>query len=127
MFSRYKKPGASKPGANQKLHAVPGTGGTAGKRYVLPNSRILLHQPLMGGTLQGAATDLAIEAEEIIRVRQDLYRILAQHTGKEEKQIEADCDRNLWLNSEQAIEYGLVDSVLDRMPEASGEAEDASE
>lgn len=114
-------------GLSASMGAVLMAGGAAGKRYVLPNSRILLHQPLMGGTLQGAATDLAIEAEEILRVRKDLYRILAQHTGKDEEKIEADCDRNLWLNAEQAIEYGLVDSILDRMPDASAEAEDASE
>ncbi len=105
-------------GLSASMGAVLMAGGAQGKRFVLPNSRVLLHQPLIGGTLQGAATDLAIEAEEIIRVRRDLYRILAKHTGKKVDQIESDCDRNLWLNAEQALEYGLADSVLERMPEA---------
>ena len=64
-------------------------------------------------------TDLAIEAEEIIRVRQRMYEILSKHTGKDVKQIEADCDRNLWLDAEQAVEYGIADKILQRMPEAS--------
>ncbi|MBN1341170.1 MAG: ATP-dependent Clp protease proteolytic subunit [Phycisphaerae bacterium] len=107
-------------GLSASMGAVLLAGGEKGKRYALPNSRILLHQPLISGTMQGAATDLAIEAEEIIRLRQDLYRILASHSGKDIKKIETDCDRNLWLSSEQAIDYGLADSILERMPEPEG-------
>jgi len=109
-------------GLSASMGAVLLAGGEKGKRYALPNSRILLHQPLISGTMQGAATDLAIEAEEIIRLRQDLYRILANHTGQDVKKIETDCDRNLWLSSEQAIEYGLADSILERMPESDAGA-----
>lgn len=92
-------------------------GGTKGNRYVLPNSRLLLHQPLIGGVLEGAATDLSIEAQEIIRLRHRLYDILAAHTGKSVEEIERDCDRNKWLHSNEAIEYGLADSILERAPE----------
>ncbi len=109
-------------GLSASMGAVLLSGGTSGKRYVLPNSRILLHQPLIGGTMQGAATDLAIEAEEIIRVREDLYKILAHHTGKDRSKIEADCDRNLWLNAAQALDYKLADAILERMPEPPGKS-----
>ncbi len=109
-------------GLSASMGAVLMAGGTKGKRFLLPNSRILLHQPLIGGTMQGAATDLAIEAEEIIRVRADLYKILSRHTSKKVSQIEADCDRNLWLNAAQALEYGLADSILERMPEPASDA-----
>jgi ATP-dependent Clp protease, protease subunit len=103
-------------GLSASMGAVLLAGGTHGKRYILPNSRVLLHQPLLGGTMYASATDLAIEAEEMIRVRRDLYKILAHHTGKDLAQIETDCDRNLWLNASQALEYGISDSILERMP-----------
>jgi len=103
-------------GMSASMGAILLAGGARGKRYVLPNTRVLLHQPLISGTMYASATDLAIEAEEIIRVRKDLYKILSHHTGKDVAQIEADCDRNLWLNAKQALEYGLADSILERMP-----------
>lgn len=111
-------------GLSASMGAVLLAGGAEGKRNVLPNSRILLHQPMLGGTIQGAATDLAIEAEEMLRVRKDLYRILSHHTGKDVGQIEADCDRNLWLDAKQSLEYGLADTILARMP-GSAEGGDA--
>jgi ATP-dependent Clp protease protease subunit len=92
-------------------------GGSSGKRFLLPNSRLLLHQPLIGGVMEGSATDLSIEAQEIIRLRKRLYRILARHTGKQEDQIERDCDRNKWLDAQEAIDYGLADTILERAPE----------
>jgi len=92
-------------------------GGTRGKRYVLPNSRVLLHQPLIGGVMQGVATDLSIEAKEILRLRDVLYGILAKHSGQDKKKIEKDCDRNLWLDPTETIDYGLVDKILERQPE----------
>ena len=98
------------------MAAVLLTGGTKGKRFILPNARKLLHQPLIGGTLQGPATDLDIEAKEIIRLRHRLYQILCRHTGRELSTIEKDCDRNKWLDAGEALEYGLVDKVLERMP-----------
>jgi ATP-dependent Clp protease protease subunit len=76
-----------------------------------------LHQPLIGGVQEGSATDLAIEAAEIIRLRKLLYKLMADRTGRDENLIAKDCDRNLWLDAEQAIDYGLVDKVLERMPE----------
>ncbi len=91
--------------------------GTAGKRYVLPNSRVLLHQPLIGG-VEGTATDLGIQAEQMIKTRKRMYQILAQHTGQTLEQIERDCDRDKWLDAEEARTYGVVDQVLERLPES---------
>ncbi len=92
-------------------------GGAKGKRYLLPNSRMLLHQPLIGGVMEGPATDLAIEAEEIIRLRRSIYEIIASRTGKAVEQVEKDCDRNKWLSAQEALEYGLADSILERIAE----------
>ncbi len=95
------------------------TGGESGKRFVLSNSRILLHQPLISGILQGAATDLDIEAKEIIRLRGRLYEILAHHTGQTVEKIERDCDRNRWLDAGEALDYGLADRILQKAPSLS--------
>jgi ATP-dependent Clp protease protease subunit len=92
-------------------------GGTSGKRFLLANNRILLHQPLITGILEGVATDLDIEAKEILRLRSRLYEILAKHTGQKPEKIEKDCDRNLWLDAEEAIKYGLADRILQKAPE----------
>jgi len=92
-------------------------GGRAEKRFLLSNNRILLHQPLIAGELIGPATDLDIEAKEILRLRTRLYNILAKHTGQTAKKIEKDCDRNLWLDAEEAINYGLADRILQKAPE----------
>ncbi|MDO8631215.1 MAG: ATP-dependent Clp protease proteolytic subunit, partial [Phycisphaerales bacterium] len=73
------------------------------------------HQPLIGGVLQGPATDLSIEAEEIIRLRVALYEIIASRSGKPITQIEKDCDRNKWLDAQETVAYGLADSILERM------------
>jgi ATP-dependent Clp protease protease subunit len=91
--------------------------GTKGKRAVLPNSQILLHQPLIGGVLQGPATDLGIEAAHMIRLRDRLYRMMGRFTGKESEQIRRDFDRNKWLFSEEAVEYGVADRIVERAPE----------
>lgn len=96
-------------------------GGTKGKRYILDNSRVLLHQPLIAGVLEGPATDLDIEAREILRLRERLYKILADHSGKSTEKIEKDCDRNLWLEAQEAIEYGLVDKILRKAPELNSQ------
>ncbi len=92
-------------------------GGRVEKRFLLSNNRILLHQPLIAGQLIGPATDLDIEAKEILRLRTRLYNILAKHTGQTAKKIEKDCDRNLWLDAEEAINYGLADRILQKAPE----------
>ena len=92
-------------------------GGTEGKRFILPNSSVLLHQPMIRGQITGPATDLQIEAEEMLRVRERLYAIIAEHTGKELAVVEKDCDRNYWMNAQESVEYGVADKVLDKMPE----------
>ncbi|HPS55616.1 MAG TPA: ATP-dependent Clp protease proteolytic subunit [Sedimentisphaerales bacterium] len=93
------------------------TGGTKGKRYILENSRVLLHQPLISGVLEGPATDLDIEAKEILRMREGLYQIISKHTGQDKDKIEKDCDHNLWLEAQESIDYGLVDKVLHKAPQ----------
>lgn len=92
-------------------------GGNAGKRYVLPNSKVLLHQPLLGGMRQGQATDLAIEAKEMLKTRDRLYKIIQQHTGQGYDKIKEDCERDYWLDAEEAVEYGCADQVLKHLPE----------
>jgi ATP-dependent Clp protease protease subunit len=114
-------------GQAASMGAVLLAGGTKGKRYVLPNSRVLLHQPLIAGVLEGRATDLSIEAKEIIRLRRNLYEILSKHTGQPVEKIERDCDRNLWLDRDEAITYGIVDRVLHRAPEHVTRADDNQE
>ncbi|HUN81907.1 MAG TPA: ATP-dependent Clp protease proteolytic subunit [Phycisphaerae bacterium] len=104
-------------GVSASMGAILLCGGAKGKRFALPNSRVLLHQPLIGGFLQGAATDLSIEAQEILRLREILYGIIAKHSGTAKNKIERDCDRNLWLAPTEALEYGLVDKILERQPE----------
>lgn len=84
--------------------------GKAGKRFSLPNSRIMIHQP-MGG-FQGQATDIDIHAREILRLRSDLNQILAHHTGKTVKKVQADTERDYFMNAQEALEYGIIDKVL---------------
>ena len=91
--------------------------GTKGKRAVLQNSQVMLHQPLIGGVLQGPATDLGIEASHMLRLRDRLYKMMADYTGKTPEQIHRDFDRNKWLFAEEAVEYGCADRILERMPE----------
>jgi ATP-dependent Clp protease, protease subunit len=90
--------------------------GKKGKRYALPNSRVMLHQPLISGVMQGTATDLSIEAKEMIRLRQRMFEILSEHTGQSVEKVHKDCDRNLWLEADEAIAYGLIDKKLTRAP-----------
>lgn len=85
-------------------------GGAAGKRYVLPNSRVMIHQPL--GGFQGQASDIQIHAQEILTIKQKLNNLLAEHTGQPLEVIERDTDRDNFMSAEQAVEYGIVDSVL---------------
>ncbi len=104
-------------GQAASMGAVLMAGGAAGKRFLLKNNRILLHQPLISGQLIGPATDLDIEAQEILRLRSLIYDILASHTGQTKEKVEKDCDRNLWLEAKEAIDYGLADRILQRAPE----------
>ena len=85
--------------------------GTPGKRFSLPNSRIVIHQPLMSG-LGGQATDIDIHAREIIRMRSRLNEILVEHTGQELKRIEGDTERDYIMTAEQSREYGIIDEVI---------------
>ena len=103
-------------GMAASMGAVLMAAGTSGKRFILPNSRVLIHQPLIRGVLTGPATELDIEAREIIRLRRRLYEIFSRHTGQSIEQIERDCDRNKWLNAKEAVEYGCADRILQHMP-----------
>ena len=85
--------------------------GTTGKRFALPNSRVLIHQPSMGG-LSGQATDIDIHAREILRVRANINEILARHTGQLMEKIEHDVERDFWMSAQQAKEYGMIDEII---------------
>jgi ATP-dependent Clp protease protease subunit len=91
--------------------------GTKGKRFCLPNSQVMLHQPLIGGVLQGQATDLGIEAKHMLRLRDRLYKLMGDYTGKDYDTIKRDFDRNKWLFAEEAVAYGCADKVQDRAME----------
>ncbi|MBI2793901.1 MAG: ATP-dependent Clp endopeptidase proteolytic subunit ClpP [Ignavibacteria bacterium] len=86
--------------------------GAGGKRFSLPNSRVMMHQPL-GGT-QGQATDIEIYTKEMLRTRDMLYGIIAKHTGKDYEKIKHDADRDNYMTSQEALEYGLIDKILER-------------
>ncbi len=88
------------------------SGGTKGKRFVLPNAEVMIHQPLGGS--QGQASDIQIQAQHILRTKERLNRILAENTGKTLEEIERDTDRDNWLTAEQAVEYGLVDGIIEK-------------
>jgi ATP-dependent Clp protease protease subunit len=103
-------------GQAASLGSVIACSGTKGKRHALPNSENLMHQPLLSGVLEGQATDLEIEARHILRLREQLYAIYSEATGQTEEKISNDCERNLWLSSEQMLEYGLIDSILTSLP-----------
>ena len=86
--------------------------GAKGKRYILPHARIMIHQPL--GGVQGQAVDIDIQAREMLRMREEMNTILAKHTGQSLEKIERDTDRDFFLGSKQAVDYGLVDDVVSR-------------
>jgi ATP-dependent Clp protease protease subunit len=97
-------------GQAASMGAVLLAAGAQGKRYALPNSRILIHQPLGGS--QGQAADIAIQAKEILRIRDNLNQILARHTGRDLDQIQKDTDRDFFMSGEEAKGYGIVDHVM---------------
>ncbi len=86
--------------------------GAKGKRFVLPNSEVMIHQPLGGA--EGQASDIAIAAENILKTRTILYKMLAKNTGKSLSQIEKDADRNFWMAGEEAVKYGIVDKMISK-------------
>lgn len=100
-------------GMAASMGAVLLAGGAAGKRSSLPHSRIMIHQPWVGG-LQGQTTDIEIHAKEMVKTRNLLYDILAEHTGKERDQIAKDCDRDYYLSPVEAQDYKLIDTVLEK-------------
>ncbi|MDI6846321.1 MAG: ATP-dependent Clp protease proteolytic subunit [Candidatus Saccharicenans sp.] len=97
-------------GQAASMAAVLLAAGTTGKRFALPNSRIILHQPF--GEFHGQATDLAIQAKEILRLRESINRILAKHTGQPLEKIQSEVERDLIMTPAQALEYGLIDQVI---------------
>ena len=97
-------------GQAASMGAILLAGGAKGKRYSLPNSRIMIHQPISG--FQGQASDIDIQAKEILKLRQRLNEILSTHTGKTEQQIASDTDRDNFMQASEALEYGLIDIVL---------------
>lgn len=99
-------------GLAASMGAILLAGGTKGKRTALPNSRIMIHQPW--GGFQGTASDISIQAEEILKIKRKLNEILSFHTGKDIEQIERDTDRDRYFSAEDAKEYGLIDNVLVR-------------
>src|SRR5215831_2920215 len=103
-------------GQAASMGSVIAAAGTKGKRFTLPNARNLMHQPLLGGVMEGQASDIEIEAREMLRIRERLYQIYADATGQPFDRIAKDCDRNKWLDEKEMLEYGLVDAVLQKMP-----------
>ncbi len=99
------------------MGAVLLAAGTKGKRFALPNSRIMIHQP-MGG-IQGQATEIEIQAREILRLKGVLNDILVKHTGKTLDQIEKDTDRDYFMSSEESKKYGIIDEVISKRPDTA--------
>jgi ATP-dependent Clp protease protease subunit len=97
-------------GQAASMGAVLLAGGAEGKRYALPHSRTMIHQPL--GGFQGQATDIEIHAKEILEIRERLNKVLAKHTGQPMERIQADTDRDFFLSAAESVEYGLIDKVM---------------
>jgi ATP-dependent Clp protease protease subunit len=106
-------------GMAASMGAILLTAGTKGKRSALKHSRIMIHQPM--GNVQGQAVDIEITAREILKLRSELYNILAEHTGNPFKKIEKDSDRDYWMTAEEAKDYGMIDEVLQRLKRKSKE------
>jgi ATP-dependent Clp protease protease subunit len=109
-------------GLAASMGAVLLAGGAAGKRYCLPHGRVMIHQPL--GGYQGQATDIEIHAREILKIREQLNGILANHSGQELGRISQDTDRDKFMSGQEALEYGLIDAVLDRRGDTAKPAGD---
>lgn len=105
-------------GQAASMGSVIACSGAKGKRYTLPNAENLMHQPLLSGVMEGQATDLEIEAKHILRMRDSIYRIYSEQTGQDVERIALDCERNKWLTAPEMDEYGLVDRILEHLPEA---------
>ncbi len=101
-------------GMAASMGAVLLAAGEKGKRSLLPHARVMIHQPL--GGVQGQASDIEIEAAEILRIKNLLTDILAEHTEKDSEQIKLDSDRNKWMSAKEALDYGIVDRIMERKP-----------
>ena len=99
-------------GQASSMGAILLTGGTKGKRFALPNSRIMIHQPL--GGFQGQATEIEIHAQEILKIRTKLNEILSQHSGKDIDKVSQDTERDNFMSGDEAVKYGLIDKVIDK-------------
>ncbi len=100
-------------GMAASMGAVLLAGGAVNKRFALPHSKIMIHQPWVGG-LQGQTTDIEIHAKEMLKTRDKLYNILANHTGKSIEQITKDCDRDHYMSADEAVDYKIIDKMLER-------------
>ncbi len=107
-------------GQAASMGSLIGCSGTKGKRYTLPHAKNLMHQPMLSGVLEGQATDLEIEAREMLRLRDILFEIYSKRTGQTLETIASDCDRNKWLSAEEMVEYGLADKILEHPPTPIG-------
>ena len=105
-------------GSAASMGAILLAAGTKGKRFILPHSRVMIHQPMGGAT--GQASDISITAKEIIKIKAQLIEILSKHSGREKAVVEKDTDRNNYMNAQEAIEYGLVDNILSRIGGKAG-------
>jgi ATP-dependent Clp protease protease subunit len=91
------------------------SGGKKGRRFIYPHGEVMIHQPSLGGYIQGVSTDLEIQAKQTRRVKEIGARILAKNCGKSEEQIMRDFDRDYWMDANEAVGYGIVDSVVDKI------------
>jgi ATP-dependent Clp protease protease subunit len=103
-------------GQAASMGSVIACSGTKGRRFALPHAENLMHQPLIGGVIEGQATDLEIHAKHILRLREKLYQLYSENTGQTKQRIHDDCDRDKWLNAQEMLEYGLIDGILERLP-----------
>ena len=99
-------------GQSTSMGALLLAAGKKGKRYALPHSRIMIHQPL--GGVQGQATDIEIQAKEIIKIKKMIHQLLAKHTGQPIERIEKDTERDYFMSSEEALEYGIIDKIIEK-------------
>ena len=106
-------------GQAASMVAVLMSAGTKGKRFALPNSRVMIHQPLISGGLGGQASDIEIHARELLKLKEKLNQMLAEHTGKTLEQIERDTDRDNFMSAQEAADYGLIDKVITTRADAA--------
>ena len=103
-------------GQAASMGAVLLAAGEDGRRLALPNARVLIHQPLMAG-LSGQATDIDIQAQEILKLRETLTQVLVRHTGQSKEKIEEDTERDYYMSAQEALDYGLIDEVIENRPD----------